>query len=312
MNKYTVRVNLKTGNREKLIEFCLENQEKQFISIGWSSVHENSSIHTFDEYYSSVFDAERREAKDAGKAFRTNPSLNIFRNTTANDLFWTRDLNGYYWVCRAKGSAEPYYDKSLDIGAVIPVEAYKYGLNVPGQIKAAFNRANGGTTQLIKDEKITEFTKRLFNQLSNRVVYTTTEMEISRESFIDNLPDCDLEELVISYLQIDHCYYLLSNSIANKSTTVGIECVLYSRTDKNDKAVLQVKAKEKNLKESLFENFIKDGYTVYLYDGGRSEATTPNGKVNYISKAELVEFYYKYREILPESITRWEDLYAIN
>ena len=38
-------------------------------------------------------------------------------------------------------------------------------------------------------------------------------------SILDNLPDFDLEELVISYLQIKKNFYVLSNSIANKSTT---------------------------------------------------------------------------------------------
>ena len=61
-------------------------------------------------------------------------------------------------------------------------------------------------------------------------------------SILDNLPDLELEELVIAYLQIKKNFYVLSNSIANKSTTIKIECELIGR-DKNNKkkAVVQVK-----------------------------------------------------------------------
>ena len=65
-------------------------------------------------------------------------------------------MNGYYWICRAKVGAQSFCDKEKDIGAVIPVEAYLYGLEVPGQIKASFNRPRGGTAERIYDRTILE------------------------------------------------------------------------------------------------------------------------------------------------------------
>lgn len=38
----------------------------------------------------------------------------------------------------------------MDIGAVLPIEAYKVGLNIPGQIKASFNRPCAGTAESIE------------------------------------------------------------------------------------------------------------------------------------------------------------------
>ena len=75
-------------------------------------------------------------------------------------FFWTRDLDGNYWICRALGTAQPCYDPKLDIGAIIPVNAYKYGLEVPGQIKASFNRPRGGTCQDLSEKIIVEFSKK--------------------------------------------------------------------------------------------------------------------------------------------------------
>lgn len=46
-------------------------------------------------------------------------------------------------ICRARGEAVPKCDESLDIGAVVPVESYLVGLEVPGQISGSFNRSNG-------------------------------------------------------------------------------------------------------------------------------------------------------------------------
>ena len=63
---------------------------------------------------------------------------------------WTKDLDGYHWICRATGAAQPYYNKSMDIGAVLPIEAYKVGLDIPGQIKASFNRPCAGTAESIE------------------------------------------------------------------------------------------------------------------------------------------------------------------
>ena len=156
-----------------------------------------------------------------------------------DDLFWTRDLQGNYWVCRATGKAIPKYDQVMDIGAVLPVLAFKVGMQIPGQIKASFNRPRAGIAEGIYDEIIVEYSKHIYNKLSGINKYEYNQLS---GSILDNLPDLELEELVIAYLQIKKNFYVLSNSIANKSTTIKIECELIGR-DKNNKkkAVVQVK-----------------------------------------------------------------------
>ncbi|HFI2473483.1 hypothetical protein ACEE44_04360 [Streptococcus sp. 32226D021BW] len=65
-----------------------------------------------------------------------------------------------------KRESRSFFSKELDIGVVIPVEAYKVGLQVPGQIKASFNRANAGTANEIRDAIIEEYSKATYNNLS--------------------------------------------------------------------------------------------------------------------------------------------------
>lgn len=199
------RINLKTPilDRSKLIDFCLHGKE-QYVAIGWSSIYkDNADINNYKEFYDAV--------KNISK--RINPVLNVFRDTVEGDLFWTRDLEGNYWICRVIGEAQSKYLPDLDVGAIVPVNAYKVGMQVPGQIKASFNHARGGTAAKIAGENINEFSKYIFNRYSHTETYAYNKMS---GPLLDNLPDFDLEELMIAYLQIKKNYYVLSNSIARK------------------------------------------------------------------------------------------------
>ena len=300
---YVTRINLKTATdqREKLIDFCLHGKN-QFLAIGWSCVDFESD--DYSAFYDTVVEYVH------GQNRRLNPALKIFKETRVNDLFWTRDLNGAYWICRVKNHAKAYLNKDLDIGAILPVEAYKFGIEVPGQIKASFNRARGGIVQRLQYPTITEYSKFVFNKLSGKNYY---DINLSiANNVIENLPDFELEELVISYLQIVKGYYLLSNSIANKSTTVKIECQLISRDVNNvKKAVVQVKGpKAPALNALSFKDYEDKGYYIYLY-APKVDKLEETKNVIRIYDEELKAFYKEYKAILPESITQFENLFNI-
>ena len=296
---HVTRIHLKTSgkSRKDLIEFCL-NGKSQYIAIGWSGAFEISpEIRNYEEYYIAV---KKRYNKKMDHAH------NVFWSTEKDDLFWTRDLNGEYWICRAIGKASPRYIPDIDIGAIIPVEAYKYGLEVPGQIKASFNRPCGGTCHDIYDSVIVEFSKKVYNQLSETATY---EIKPLKGNVLDNLPDFELEELVISYIQLKEGYYLLSNSIANKSTTIKIECEFIHRNiSELKKAVVQVKGgKSRQIDALEYKDYDDKGYVVYLF----APAVVNSDKLKnsiVISRKELLNFYYEYKPILPHSITKFEEI----
>ena len=210
----------------------------------------------------------------------------------------------------SKKTAKAYLNKELDIGAILPVEAYEFGLEVPGQIKASFNRARGGIVQKLYYPAIIEYSKFVFNKLSGKNYYALN-LAIAN-NVIENLPDFELEELVISYLQIVKGYYLLSNSIANKSTTVKIECQLISRDVNNvKKAVVQVKGpKASELDALAFKEFEDKGYYIYLYAREIKNLEEMKNVIE-ITPEELQEFYREYKAILSESITQFENLFNI-
>lgn len=300
---YVTRINLKTATdqREELIDFCL-NRKNQFLAIGWSCV--DFKTDDYSAFYDTVV------AYVHGQKRRLNTALNIFKDACVNDLFWTRDLDGVYWICRVTEPAKAYLNKDLDIGAVLPVKAYAFGLEVPGQIKASFNRSRGGIVERLKDSTIIEYSKYVYNKLSKKDYYEVN-LNIAN-NIIDNLPAFELEELVISYIQIVEGYYLLSNSIANKSTTVKIECQFISRDINNvKKAVVQVKAKQATALDALsFKAYEDKGYYIYLY-APTIENVEKMKNVIKITPKELQDFYVKYKAILPESITQFENLFDI-
>lgn len=292
------RIHLKTScnSRKNLIDFCL-NQDKQYLVIGWSGVYEKKPNITSYEEYCYAVKAEYN---------RYNHCHNVFWYAKEGDLFWTRDLDGFYWICKAIGKAQSMYIPKMDVGAAIPVKAYKYGLEVPGQIKASFNRPRSGSCEDIKDESVIEFSKKAYNIMSCTNTY---EIKPLNSDLLNSLPDFELEELVISYLQIKKNYYLLSNSVAKQSTTIKIECELISRDINNcKKAVVQVKGgKSKEIDALEFKSFVDAGYVVYLYAPKITNQYSLQNCV-VITRDELQSFYDEYKSILPESITKWENL----
>lgn len=295
---YVARLHLKTNtcHRQEMVDFCLNNSE-QYVAIGWSRLSEGITSDDFREYYNRI-------KQENGKA---NPAINIFRNAKVDDLLWTRDLNGNYWICKVKSPVKVVCDKRMDIGSLIPVEAYNFGMQVPGQIKASFTRINGGTAGYFHDEIIIEYSKLVFNQLSQSNYYQVIPYV---GGLLDNLPDFDLEELVISYLQVKENYYVLSNSIAKKSTTIKIECEMMSRDIENPrKAVVQVKGKKARELDALdFKQYVEEGYIVYLHAPKISNLDQLKNVVR-IYDSTLLDFYEKNKPILPASITQWEDLF---
>lgn len=318
--------------RGKLIDFCLQPKEQhpkeQYVAIGWSCAYKGCEdmIHAYADYYKAA-----QKWKIDEKKKKDNASWKIFDETEEDDLFWTRDLDGNYWICRAKGKAEAKYDKALDIGAVVPVEAYKVGLEVPGQICGSFNRVHGGTAQRLnnnkakakakdkskgenKDKLIEEYSKFMFNQCSHTEKYTINPVI---GNLLETLPAEELEELVIDYLQITKNYYVLSNSIANHSTTIKIECEFRSRdvNQPDEKAVVQVKSlgRDGKLDAKDYESYAKDGYKVYLF-GSEAKVIHVDEVENCerITEKELMDFYKKCKSesesILPDSITKWEKI----
>ena len=88
------RIHLKRSSKEKrkgLIKYCLIDKPHK-IAIGWSY------LHTKNPNMKSGYDLSEEFKRDENG--KTNRSLAYFARLKTNDLVWTRDLNGVYYLCR--------------------------------------------------------------------------------------------------------------------------------------------------------------------------------------------------------------------
>ena len=283
MNDYVVRIHLKTdaSDLNELVDFCL-NSPEQCVAIGWSCLYDEFDIHSFADLYNAVKE----------KGWRLSPVFNIFWDAQADDLFWTRDLEWNYWICRAKEGVKPYLDEDKDIGAIIPVEAYNAGKDVREEVKARCL----GTAKRIYGNSILQYSKDVFDKLRGKSYYGA---EPAESNVLANLQAFGLQELVVLYLQIKHNYCVLSNSIVRKAAAPEIECELVSRNvESKQKAIVRVKVGNDTVIDALgYKDYAEDGCIVYLY-APRIENADKVENVVVITDESLRSFYNEYKEIL--------------
>ena len=96
--KNTIRINLNPGgcnDRKHLIDLCLNNPDQQYLAIGWSYVYDKEdTINNYEDYYWAVKKYENEQGH------RINTVHNKFRYAEIDDLYWARDMEGFYWICR--------------------------------------------------------------------------------------------------------------------------------------------------------------------------------------------------------------------
>lgn len=287
MNIYRLHLKTDAEDRSALIEDCLQNDR---IAIGWSYIYEKNSINDIDEFWNAI-------KADLGKI----PSaIDIFDRIEINDLIWIRDLEGNYYLCRAKEKAKEYCDKEKDIGCIVKVEKYLIGTNVPGKIVRCFYPSRA--IQRMTDDKIGIFSQELFNFKSGRNVY---KPEKKQYDFFSMIHPLDLEELVLCYLQVKYNYYLSKNSVAMNDTTIKIEGELFSRDVSNPiSVVVQVKSGGSSVSVLDYVPYVKQGKKVFLFFENENYSDNIQGITN-IMKTELLDFIKLYKSILPSAIRDW-------
>ena len=297
MNLYRIHLKTDATSRQNLVDFCLNEKNPQF-AIGWSYLHEKQPG------IKSAEDLSRAHFQQNGTNKRP---LQTFAGLQVDDLIWTRDLNGIYYLGRVKATPYAKCISELDIGALVPVELLKIGTSLPGNITSRFTRSGlSPTVERIKDSSAIAYSQDLYNSKTGKEYYK----DYSGYSYdlFEMLPPLDLEELVIDYLQIKYDYYLSKNSVAKLDTTIKVECELFPRkAGALPPAVLQVKGGNKSVSPYDFVDYVSDGKRVFLFFSNQQYGDQLDG-ITCITKNELVDFIKKNLSILPPAIQRWISL----
>ena len=302
MNLYRIHLKTDANTREKLIDFCLHTESPK-IAIGWSYLH---SIFSDLKNGYDLSEAYKRD-KDNNPKGKTKRPLACFARLRKDDLVWTRDLNGVYYLCRVISEPKAECNVDLDIGATASVELIKVDTSIPGGIIARFTRPLSPTIETIWDTNCIEYSKFLYNKLTGTKKYET----ISSFEFnlIKMLPPADMEELVMDYIQIKYDYYLSKNSVAPSSTTVKIECEFFPRKEGLPPAVCQVSYQGSGEKftSEYYQDYVNAGKRVFLFFA-EHEYDEPREGITYITKSEIVKFAHQYEKLLPPSIKIWIEM----
>ena len=297
MNLYRIHLKTDAKAREKLIDYCLHSKSPR-IAIGWSNLHK-----TFTEMKSG-YDLSEAYKQQEGK---TKRPLACFAKLKKDDLVWTRDLNGIYYLCRVTEEPKAECSVDLDIGATASVEVNKIDTSIPGGIIARFTRPLSPTIETIWDANCIEYSKYIYNKIKGIKKY---EIDPTFEfDLIKMLPPQDMEELVLDYIQIKYDYYLSKNSVAPLSTTVKIECELFPRKEGLSPAVCQVSYKGSGEKftSNYYQDYVKAGKQVFLFFA-EHEYDAPREGITCIKKKDIIDFANQYKDFLPPSIRIWIEM----
>lgn len=289
----TWRINLKPGADQGVNprQFCFS---RKCVGIGWRAGDEPCL-----EWNAYADLAKRKYANDNGWW----PAINALKNRMAvNDLCWTRDTKGVYYLGRISGPwryvatlehrmADIVNFRSCVWLRVGPVDA------VPGKVVNSFNPSR--TLQAVDDVTIRLFSAYYYNVHSNDgFAYSIPSMSADIFSLISS-EDC--EDIVSLYMQFEG--YALIASTCKRSTT-AYEFVMRHR-ETGQRAIAQVKNGYDNLDAERYADFPG---TVFLFTSrGHYLGSSPQNVV-CLDQSELLRFVHKHQSVLPERIRLWLDV----
>ncbi|MBD3617465.1 MAG: hypothetical protein HUJ22_12925 [Gracilimonas sp.] len=291
------RLNIKPASKNiDPRKFCLQ---QNIMGVGWPIDTKAKKIE-WDEYYKKAKKFYKEERNDNGWWRALNAIKNRIK---ADDLCWTRDLNGNYYIGRVLDNEWRYsndqVNKQADIVNYRNCRWYKVGEvdSVPGKVVNRFIR--GGTIERVKGETIREFSKYLYNSISCEPHYQIKQVETDFYSLIHS-DDC--EDIVGMYLQ-NKGYHIIPSSC--KKSTVNYEFILKHNLD-GHKGVAQVKKGEVDL---YFDNYTELNSKVYLFTTRGKYIGKPTAEITVIQEHEIQSFIDDNFDIMPDKVQTWMRIY---
>ena len=287
-----IRPKIGANKQRKAFQYCLNHR---MLGMGWSVEETGKSRLSWDEY---IVAAEKNPEYKNVQSVRY-----LHREVKENDLIWTRDTIGRYYLARVISPWEYLAnEESLQVDIVnfcrcekilrIPVDA------VPGKIVASFRP--GRTIQAIRNPPtMITYSQLLWNDISGTNQYAPQFPE--DPDIYTFLDDIETENAVAIYLQKHGWLYLPAS---RQPDTMGYEYILINR-DTFDRAVVQVKTGDTTqLNRDDFSGF---GERVFLFQSYGNYTGAEHGHVECIAPDVLCTFLFNKRDILPQSIKRWVD-----
>jgi hypothetical protein len=286
---YVFRIHIRpqggSADMKTTFNYCLK---EGILGVGWRTAS-NRSTKNWNEYYE--------------EASRDHDNLQVCKYiqkwVSPGDLVWTRDPSGRYYLGRVTSGWEYWVTEEskrldIDIANIFRCELKPVDIDeVPGKIVACFRGPR--TIQEVADENASEYSRYLWNTLSNQEIYL-----IDKSKYADifmMLDDEETEDLVFLYLQ-SQGWYVLPHSRKGDSMTFEYLCV---NPLNGQIAATQVKTGNTALNKDDYSQFQQ---IVFLFQANEIYAGSGSDNVKTIPKNHLLEFLKKSFPWLPRSFKR--------
>jgi len=285
------RIHIKTGAKAGVDphSFC---RDKGVLGVGWP-VDAPGRL-DWDTYHDL---ATKRYYNEGDRGWWA--AVNALRNRMGkDDLCWSRDQAGIYWLARLLDEEWRYEGEEENIDAdVVNVRNCDWvqvgaADAAPGKVIASCRR--GLTVQRIKDKTVELFSKHKYNSLSQG----SFRYDFSPRGDLDIfslLSSEDCEDLVALYLQ-ERGYRVITSTC--KSDTKGYEYVLQHR-DEGRVALVQVKNQDKPMDTSPYSD---GSHEWYLFSPRSNFVGDVGANMHLIRRNEIDEFMTQNPQLLPERI----------
>ncbi len=295
MNEPTIfKIHIRPENKEptKCFEYCLANK---ILGVGWQAKGCASDCN-WEEY-------EKRSKHHK----KINIPRYIYNNVKPDDLVWTRDGVGRYYLAKVLSGWEYLTNEeavAVDITNIfrcdikpVSVEEDESSVDqIPGKVITSFRSTM--TINRILAQNILWFSKLLWNKLSGTSYYST-DFDHNDKDIFDFLDTEAVEDIVAIYLQ-SKGWWLIPNS--RKADTMSYEYYLIHNETK-ERAIVQVKTGTTKLNLNSYQCY-RD--KVFLFQA-RSLYENKNGNDNIIciEPEEVRNFIKNNLNLMPKHIAFW-------
>jgi hypothetical protein len=288
------RIHLKADAKEDSDQrqLCLA---KGIVGVGWQIEYDTVPVE-WEDYFET--------AKDDYGNTSWWTALNAIKNRMEiDDLIWTRDWNGNYFLGRLV--SDWYYDTSqecsnADIVNVRKCEWQKVGTEqaVPGKVVSSFRPAR--TVQAIDDDAVYYFSQITYNQITRSNHYGVDDL--SGQDIFSLLSCDDCEDALAIYLQVSYDYHIIPSSCKDDTMTYEFE-LKHRITGKS--AVIQVKSGWTPLSIDDYTNLDTD---IFLFATSGQYLGTPKPNIQTVDPAVIRKFIYEKTHLLPDKMKVWIEL----
>ena len=279
-------------------EFCIK---RNILGVGWK-VDRDAPL-DWDTYYDLGMEKYYNK-RDRDKGWW--PAVNALQyRMKVNDLCWTRDWDGSYYI----GKIEGYWEyrstaeySSADIVNVRPCRWFRTGGvdSVPGKVLNSFRATR--TVQAVYDETVSFYSKLKYNQLSGEAAYDLPGNEKLDLFALISPEDC--EDIVGIYLQEKLGYRLIPSSC--RKDTPKTEFVL--KTVEGKQAYVQVKQGAVNLDMDDFKYDPGNPCEWFLFTTDGQYVGRRHNHLHCMKPDDMREFALANRDLMSSRIQTFIDI----